>query len=324
MLPNLLALLQNVKGFTGSKHFHVKPRTGSDGNNGLSPRRALKTLARAKALVTANSGDCVFLHYESNTAASTTDYQSVALDWNKDGVHLIGVGAGVIMGQRARIGQTSTVKTIEDLFTVSANNCYIANLEIFQGVATSTATAPRCMVVSGMRNVVENCQVSGIGDTSMDAAGARSLAVTGAENIFKHCYIGLDTVIRGTALGEIEVRATGNRNVFEDCIVNSYTSLSTFKAFLINTSGSSAHSLTVLKDCMLIAEQNRTSTVAPTGAIIFGYAGNVCMLGGGVFGYADVSTLDDANILVSAFGGVLDDDIAPVNTGVAVSVNVAD
>ena len=112
--------------------------------------------------------------------------------------------------------------------------------------------------------------------------------------------------------------------MFEDCIVNSYTSLSTFKAFLINTSGSSAHSLTVLKDCMLIAEQNRTSTVAPTGAIIFGYAGNVCMLGGGVFGYADVSTLDDANILVSAFGGVLDDDIAPVNTGVAVSVNVAD
>ncbi|MCR4287103.1 MAG: hypothetical protein NUW09_03715, partial [Deltaproteobacteria bacterium] len=199
-----------LNGFaTQGKAIFVKPSTGSDGVSvkSNSPQRAFKTLAKALSVADADKNDIVFLIAESNSASGTTDYQSTALDWNKDGVHLIGVNAGSMIGQRSRIAQTSTVLTIEDLFTVSADGCMIANIEVFQGVASSSATSPRAMVVSGMRNRIINCQISGDGDTggSMDTAGARSLAVTGAENTFQHCYIGLNTVIRATQTTELYV-----------------------------------------------------------------------------------------------------------------------
>ena len=275
----------------------VKPYSGSDGNSGKSPARAFKTLAQALSAATASQNDIVYLISESNTAASTFDYLSAALDWNKDMVHLIGVNAGPRIGSRAGLRNTTTVLTIEDLFTVSADNCLIANISIFQGDCTSsTATSPRAMVVSGERNMIVNCQISGNGSTddSMDNAGARSLAVTGAENTFSNCYIGLDTVLRSTQTTEIYL-TTGARNIFENCIINSYTSLSTFKAVTVGASDR----FVLFKDCIMNAVQNITSAVAPTGAIDSGSVnGSVLVMGGGVFGYADVTTADDTKTLV--------------------------
>lgn len=302
---------------TQGNSWFVRPRLGSDAYDGKSPAKAFATLAKALSVATANQNDVVYMFAEGNTAANTTDYQSAALDWNKDGVHLIGVGSGSMIGQRSRIAELSTVKTIEDLFTVSANNCYIANLEVFQGVASSTATAARAMVVSGMRNHIENCQISGNGDTggSTDDAGARSLAVSGAENLFSHCYIGLDTVVRATQATEIAI--TGKRNIFEDCIVESWTSLSTFKAI----TATSVDRFVVLKNCILSAVQNITSAVAPTGAIANTTPnGNMIILGGGVFGYADVTTSDDTKTLMLTYSGLSTN---VVDQGVAKGTDVA-
>jgi hypothetical protein len=300
---------------TQGKVIFVKPRTGDDGQDGSSPDQAVKTLTRAKALATANQNDIVYLMNESNTGTSTFDYLSAAFTWNKDAVHLIGTGATPFIGSRAGIRNSTSVATIEDLFTVSANNCVIANISVFQGDVTSTATAPRAVVVSGMRNRFVNCQFSGNGDTggSMDVAGARSLAVTGAENTFQHCYIGLDTVIRGTQTTEVYL-TTGARNVFEDCMINSYTSLSTFKALTVGNSDR----FVLLKNCILNAVQNITSAVAPTGAISSGSVnGSVLIQGGGVFGYTNVTTADDAKTLVAAPAG------SAVDMGLGTSVDVA-
>lgn len=308
-----------VGGFMSTgKVFFVKPYTGSDSNRGNRPDSAFKTLAKALASARADKGDVVYLIPESNTAANTTDYQPTALDWNKDGVHLIGLGAGPMIGQRARIAQTSTVKTIEDLFTVSADNCLIANLEVYQGVASSTATSPRAAVISGQRNRILNCQLSGNGDLagSTDTAGARSLAVTGSENTFQHCYIGLDTVIRATQTTEIYVDSPA-RTIFEDCVVNSYTSLSTFKAITCNA----PDRFVLLKNCMLMAITGITSAVAPTGAIASGSInGKVMVLGGGVFGYADVTTADDSKTLQLTYSGLAAN---VVDQGVAKATDVA-
>lgn len=298
----------------------VKPSSGSDGVSLKSntPQRAFKTLEKALSVATADKNDIVFLIAESNTAASTTDYQSAAFDWNKDGVHLIGVNAGSMLGQRSRIAQLSTVLTVEDLFTVSADGCMIANIEVFQGVASSTATSPRAAVVSGMRNRFVNCQLSGCGDTggSMDTAGARSLAVTGAENTFQHCYIGLNTVIRGTMTTEVYA-TTGARNIFESCMIDSYTSLSTFKAF---TAGAPDR-FVLFKDCIFNAVQNITSAVAPTGAIASGSVnGSILVMGGGVFGYADVTTADDTKTLILTHGALAANII---DMGVAKGTDVA-
>lgn len=294
------------------KAFFVKPYTGSDGNNGLTITRPLKTLAAALDLCTADKGDVVYLIAESNTASQTTDYQSEALNWNKDGVHLIGIGAGPFIGQRARISNLSTANAIVDgLFIVSADNCLIANIAVFQGQAATNPTgASIAMVVSGERNRIVNCQISGIGHTELDDATSRSLKVSGGENTFQHCYIGLDTVIRATATAEVEISA-GARHYFENCMINSYTSLTTFKAI---TCGSPDR-FVVLKDCMLTAIQGITSAVAPTGAIASGSTnGQVMLHHTGVFGYADVTTADDSKVYVLE---------ASSNTNVLVGMGVA-
>lgn len=301
--------------------FYVKPRTGSDNNDGKTPDTAFKTLRQALSSATANQNDVVYFMAEGNTAANTTDYQSSALDWNKDGVHLIGIDASPFIGQRARIAQLSTVKTIEDLFTVSANNCLISNIAVYQGVATSTATSPRAMVISGQRNKILNCQISGMGDTSMDTAGARSLTVSGSENYIKGCYIGLDTVIRATNVTEVGVTGTAGskatRNIFEDCIVNSYTSGSTFKSI----AASYVDRFLILKNCMLCTVQGITSAVAPTGAIsTANMNGQVWVNGGGVWGFADVTTADASDVLVLTHGALAANII---DMGVAKATDVA-
>jgi hypothetical protein len=297
--------------------FYVKPYSGHDGADGKSPATAVKTLTRALALTTANHNDVVYLFAESNTAANTFEFLSAAFDWNKDGVHLIGVGAGPFIGSRAGVRNSTTVTTIEDLFTVSANNCLIENINFFQGDVTSTATSPRALVASGMRNKFVNCQISGNGDTggSMDTSGARSLAVLGAENTFQHCYIGLDTVIRGTQTAEVTI---GNiaRTTFENCMFNSYTSLSTFKAVTYTA----PDRFVKFKNCEFNAIQNITSAVAPTGALAAATSvnGQIIVNNSPVFGYADVSTADDTKILVYGSGnGTL------VGLGLAGTVDVA-
>ena len=302
---------------TQGKVLHVKPSSGLDAQDGLSPDTALKTLSKALSLATANKNDIVLLYAENNTAASTFDMLTAALDWNKDGVHLIGVGAGPFIGSRAGLRNATTATTIEDLFTVSADNCLIANIAVFHGDVTSTASAPRAMVVSGTRNRIVNCQISGAGDTgaSMDVSGARSLAVTGAENTFVDCYIGLDTVIRGTMAAEV---TGGNiaRTIFRGCFLNTYTSLSTFKMVTYTA----PDRFILFDDCVINAVQNITSAVAPTGALAAATSvnGQIMLKNSPVFGFADVSTADDSKILVYGSGnGTL------VGLGLAGTVDVA-
>jgi hypothetical protein len=134
-------------GFTG-KAFFVKPSTGSDSNSGKTPARAFKTLARALQYCTANKNDVVYFISEGNASADCTDYQSTALDWNKDGVHLIGINSGNGIQNRSRIAQLSTATNVDDLFTVSADNCYIANISVYHGVADATSKGAVTVVMA--------------------------------------------------------------------------------------------------------------------------------------------------------------------------------
>lgn len=300
------------------KAIFVRPRTGSDANSGKRPNLAKKTLVGALAAATANAGDVVYMIAESNTASSTTDYQSVALDWNKDGVHLVGVNAGSFLGQRSRISQLSTVAAIATgMFTVSANNCFIANLEVFQGTPASGTTSI-AMLVSGQRNMFANMQISGMGDLTAvaDVSGSRTLKISGSENIFKHCYIGLDTAIRATMTTEVEISA-GARNTFEDCHFETYTSLSTFKMISVATG---CDRFVKFKNCEFHAVQNITSAVAPTGLIgITTMNGTVLMVNPYMYGFAQYVTADNAYVKMLGHDGTATGHLI----GIAQSVDAA-
>ncbi len=288
--------------FTGNYYF-VRPADGSDANNGTTPATAFKTLAFALTQCKAGNNDVVYLIAESNTASATTDYQSANLNWNKDGVHLIGINNGSFLGQRSRISAnaTSAPTAFANLFTLSANNCLIANIEFFQGaMGTNPSAASTCFTLSGQRNRIVNCQISGIGDTTLDDVGSNSLTISGSENYFQHCYIGLDTVIRATSVTEVVISA-GARNLFEDCQFETYTSGSTFKMVSINTA---CDRWIKFKNCEFHAVQNITSAVAPTGLLgLTTMNGEVLLVNPYCYGFAQYTTADNNYARILGFNG---------------------
>jgi len=199
--------------------WHVKPYSGSDGNDGKTPETAVKTLSKALTLATADQNDIVLLYAESNTGAYTTDYQSTTLDWNKDLVHLIGVGAPSPMSKRARIAWLSTAASASDipLFTLSADNCLIYNIGFYSGI--DDANMIGAVKVTGSRNVFKDCHIAGIGHDTNDAAGAYSLMLDGAQEcLFERCYIGLNTIDAGTAANSEILIDTATKNCeFYEC-----------------------------------------------------------------------------------------------------------
>jgi hypothetical protein len=291
----------------------VNPSTGLDSNPGTAAS-PFKTLTQALAVAVAGQNDVVYLLAHSNTASATTDYQSATLTWNKDLVHLIGVNGGPMIGQRSRISNLSTAAALAPMFNLTANGCLIANIEFFQGTPASGTTSI-AVQVTGQRNRVVNCQISGNGDLTgvTDVSGTRSLKISGSENIFQHCYIGLDTVIRATQVEEVEISA-GARNIFEDCHFESYTSLSTFKSVAIATG---CDRFMTFKNCMFTAVQNITSAVAPTGAIgITTMNGQVYMVNPYVYGYAQIVTADNAYVQVLGLNGLATGHLIGIAQGV--------
>jgi len=303
--------------FTPGRALFVRPGTGNDGNNGKSPKKALKTLAQALLMATANAGDVVYMIAESDTGANTTDYQSVPLDWNKDGVHLIGIGADSQIGQRSRIGNLSTAAPIlGGLFILSANNCVIRNIEVIQEAAASNPTgASIAMLISGERNHVVNCQISGIADSTLDDATSRSLKVSGSENTIESCYIGLDTIIRATATAEVEISA-GARNIFKNCFFNSYTS----NASMLMISIAAAVDRFVLFDnCIFNSALNITSAVAMTALMDANVVNGVVLVRNPMLsGFTNITVADAAQVKVLGLNGLATGHLTGISQGVDV------
>jgi hypothetical protein len=244
VLPALPAWLA----FTQGRILHVRPKNGSDTNDGKSPLRAFKSLSAALAAATANQNDIVLLYAEGNAAADTSDYQEATLDWNKDQVHLIGVNAGVNISPRARVAFKSTYAVASNLFTLSANGCYIAHIEFFAGVASALPTG--CVNVAGQRNRFESCHIAGIGNDANDIAGAYSLRVAGSENEFIRCTIGLDTIARGTGDNCEILLAGGARNKFVDCDIITFAEVNTHQ--FLKRAAAASDRFTMFRNCAFV------------------------------------------------------------------------
>lgn len=313
-------------GITQGNNYFVKPSSGSDSNSGKSPAKALKTLSRAHTLATANQNDVVFLFAEHGvTAANTTDYQSETLTWSKNMVHLVGIGAPVNVSNRARIAFLSTYDTASNLFTLSANGCFIHNISMFAGVAGTNPTG--CLSVTGDRNVFSNSHIAGIGNNANDIAGAYSLQLSGAdENRFIGCTIGLDTIARGTgANSEILFGSGATRNKFEDCDIITYAEAATH-VFVI-APASSVDRWTIFKQCRFInmptgvasgttmtAAMTWTAGGSPDGLALL----HDCML----IGATDWTAADNSKVFL--YGpNPGDASGAKLNTGLAHTVDIA-
>jgi hypothetical protein len=165
--------------FTGNYYF-VDPVNGADGNEG-TPELPLKTLYGALAKCTAGNNDVVVLVGNGSSTGSarlsTALAQSInsaattgTLNWNKDATHLIGVAAPTSVAQRARIAPptgTYTAATFNsDAFiNVTASGCYFANLSVFCGFSTGSASMI-AWTDSGSRNAYSNVNIYGMADAA--------------------------------------------------------------------------------------------------------------------------------------------------------------
>lgn len=255
LIPSIGAQFYGAPGLmTQGQSWFVKPYSGSDGNSGKRPDRAVKTLAKALDMATANQNDVIYMFAEGNAASRATDYQSSTLAWNKDMVHLVGVNAGNAISQRSRVAFISTYVTASNLITISANGCLFSNVQFYAGVANANPTG--CMKLTGDRNHFVNCHIAGIGDDLMDSAGAYSLWFYDcSENLFEGCTIGINTVKRGTAANsEILVttaagEGSGNM-IFRKCVITGWCESAGNYVFLKANAANALGRFWLFDDCL--------------------------------------------------------------------------
>ena len=261
---------------TQGKYIFVKPRTGLDGNSGLSLYEAVKTLKRALAIATSNQNDTILFFAEGNSESDTTDYQSETLTWDKDLVHLVGVCSPVMYSQRSSISQLSTATGISPLMNITANGCMFLNFSISHFVAD--ATSKRCLQVTGQRNYFKNVAVQGIGNATMDVATACSLVLSGAsENVFENCTIGLDTIARTTSTYEVIMQSAATRNSFINCIFPTYSGTAGRFFLSANTSGALGRT-TLFENCKFINAIKSSATQMTEAFDVHSSAGGLILL----------------------------------------------
>ncbi len=278
--------------------YWVKPKTGNDAADGLSPQTALKTVLRAYNLCRSGFNDTILLCAQGNAAGDTTDYQSVVLTWAKNLVHLIGVNDGPQFSQRSRIAMISTFAAASNLIDVTGAACLFANVQFFAGVASALPTG--CMKVTGQRNHFANCHIAGMGNAANDIAGAFSLNLSaGAENLLEDCVIGVDTVTLGAAVNsQILCETAATRNKFKNCEIRTYTNHATNNNFLRVGSGGIDRTL-VFEDCQFINPIDSASTNLTQAAIIHASAGGSVLLVGakcGFIGATDWNSTNSGNV----------------------------
>jgi len=258
--------------FQSGRSIFVNPALGSDTNQGESPGEAVKTLQRALDLASPNQNDVVYFvvePHEEESHFAEAALQSETLEWNKDGVHLIGINGQCLLRTGSRIAQDPNADDINALVQVSANNCCFANLFIHQGSVGNISTTPIALEVNGTNNFFVNCRISGMAWPSMDVAGGRSLVIrahtnTLLQNTFRHCLIGFDEITREFADAEVTLSGINSSSgltntIFEDCYFLTNTARANF-LFVEIATDSSILNYALFRNCVFNNAIHREAT----------------------------------------------------------------
>ena len=214
--------------YTGNWWF-VDSLNGSDGNQG-SAQFPFSTLAQAQLAAAANNNDVICFNSNGILRLAST------LNWNKDKVHLIGIGAATEIASRCRIAPVATAAAFTPLVNVTAQGCTFMNFQAYSGFSTGMA-AQICWAEAGQRNSYSNVQFSGMNDAaSANSTTSRAITIGGAgqgENTFRNCTFGDDTIARTAANSTLQFLGNSPRNVFRDCRFIAYLTGSGSGAFHI-------------------------------------------------------------------------------------------
>ncbi len=199
-----------------AKYYFVDVATGSDGNDGLTPDRALASIIAAEDKCVANRHDTIFY-----IASGSAYNMAAALTWDKSYTHLIGICAPTMVNQRARIMFETGTTAASPLLDVTATGCIFKNLYLFHGINKNTNLLN--VRVTGGRNYFENVHFAGGGHATQAIDGGASLALYGAEECtFRNCTIGVDTIAAATGMMGVRVDTAARRIIFKGCHFTMY------------------------------------------------------------------------------------------------------
>lgn len=293
----------------GGTHYYVKPYSGLDGNDGLTPDSALNTVEAAYDKCTEYKNDVVHLVAEHITGAYTTDYLATTLTWAKSMTHLVGEACPSMFSQRSRIAWDGTNYdgTATPMIDLTASSCIFQNIQFWGGVADAQALC--CLKNSGQRNVFRNCHIAGIGSDTQDATGANSLwFYDSSENYFENCVIGTNTVKRGTAaVYEISFTTaagvgSGN-NVFRNCLITGWCESAGNYLFLSAPANNSLGRILLFDNCLFYNPGTiLTGGATMTQAFSIGANanGHVILHNTTIFGAGNVNASDTGLVLCGA------------------------
>lgn len=248
--------------------WYVKPSTGSNENNGKSLNFAFSTVNQGYTASAADQNDIVYMAAEGNSVNASSSRVSATFDWAKDLTHLIGINNGINVSQRSRIAFASTYVTASNLFTMSADACYVEGMQFYAGVADANPTG--AVKVTGDRNHFVNCHIAGIGADEMDIAGAYSLKLdTAGENKFSNCTIGITTVGAGTAANQdLLVDGASARNEFVGCKFTRRVENATNFTFFELADATAIEDYLLFENCKFLpTATNYTPTLAAIGTV---------------------------------------------------------
>jgi len=154
---------------TTGKYWFVSSDTGSDGNSGKAPTRALATLDAAIGKCTADKGDVIIImpgHTETLASAG-------AVTCDIAGVYVIGLGTGTL---RPAFSLSATDSSI----LVTAANVSIVNCTFSSGVAELVT----CFTVSAAGFTLEGCAVT---PTATSMINFMTTTAAADKLTIKHC-----------------------------------------------------------------------------------------------------------------------------------------
>lgn len=293
-----------VLGSTGvGKYYFVDATNGVDGNSGLSPQQAMKTVPVAYAA--AVSGDTIVL--STNSSHTLT----AVLDVAKNRINFIGADFGgrqVQQGAKLQIaGSTAAAYVVKN---TGVRNSFV-NIKFIQG--STDATALTVVQDGGEGTLWQNCSfvfgvVNNLGGTTTNEFVAGSDSAT-----YINCTFGSDTLLTSAARAVMLLKAVNGTNefksnIFQNC--NWVISSSSTSALMVKLNSVSDILFTnVFKDCTMTASVDSAGGVAITTAVSTGTGtvkGGLYFVRPSAFntGFSTASGGANANVQVVAFTSV--------------------
>lgn len=235
------------------KIVYVDPGLTASGT-GNTPDDAVKTLAEAYALISADNDDVVVIAPTSSTGRTS---ESAAITWAKRRTHVIGNGPLRKGWNRAGVSFASTVTGPS--FTVSATNCSFTNIMFYQPNDINVMVN-----ITAAYNTFNYCHFAGIANaTTGDDTAARCVVITDADdNHFNSCMFGIDTILNSAANAIVEL--SGNtavaRTQFNDCLW-SIVCDNAGPRFVLFTGAYSSEVYTLFKDCLFLNTRGGVTTM---------------------------------------------------------------